>query len=241
MDFYTHMPLFFKIQTILWFSYFISLIPLFFVYRFWFFLRDPKRKIPEGNNIVAPADGLIIYIKEIKNNKEIPISIKKDKQISLNELMDDAENKYNLVIGIFMTPFSVHYNRFPFSGTITKNFYRSTKNNKTMLKSFLSLVFNLKPFTENADYILDNERNTIALENDKIDGAVVQIASTWIDNIKNLPVEIGDKVNKGDKIGIIRMGSQCDLYLNIKSNYKILVKERSYVKAGSSVLIEVEE
>ena len=241
MDFFTHMPLFFKIQTIIWLGYFISLIPLFFIYRFWFFLRDPKRIIPGGNNIVSPADGLIIYIKEIENNKEIPISIKKGKKIFLNELMDDAENKYNLVIGVFMTPFSVHYNRIPFSGTITKNVYRSTKENKTMLKSFLNLVFNLKPFTENAEYIMDNERNTIALKGNKIDGAVIQIASTWIDNIKNLPVKIGDKVNKGDKIGIIRMGSQCDLYLNIKSKYKILVKERSYVKAGSTILIEVKE
>jgi phosphatidylserine decarboxylase len=240
MDFFIHMPLFFKIQTILWLGYLVSLIPLFFIYRFWFFLRDPKRNIPQGNNIVAPADGVVIYIKEIINNKEVPITIKKGKKIFINELMDDSENKYNLVIGIFMTPFSVHYNRIPFTGKVIKNFHRSTKGNKTMLKAFLNLIFNIKPFTENSDYILENERNTISLRAEKIDGAVVQIASTWIDNIKNLPIKIGQYVDKGYKFGMIRMGSQCDLYLNIKSNFKILVKERSYVKAGSSVLIEVE-
>lgn len=240
MNFFVHMPLFFKIQTVFWFTYLISLIPLFFLYRFWFFLRDPKRVVPDGNNIVSPADGLIIYIREIKNNNEVPISIKKGKKIFLNELMDDSENKYNLVIGIFMTPFSVHYNRVPFSGKVIKNFYRKTDKNKTMLKAFLNLVFNLKPLTENSEYILKNERNTIVIKGREIDGAVVQIASTWIDNIKNKPIKMGDNVSKGYKFGLIRMGSQCDLYLNIKRNYKILVKEREYVKAGSSILVEIE-
>ena len=86
---------------------------------------------------------------------------------------------------------------------------------------------------------MQNERNTIALKGNGIDGAVVQIASTWIDNIKNKPIKIGDNVDKGYKFGMIRMGSQCDLYLNIKRNYKILVKERTYVKAGSTVLVEI--
>jgi phosphatidylserine decarboxylase len=240
MDFFIQMPLFFKIQTIFWLGYLISLVPLFFIYRFWFFLRDPKRKIPEGNNIVSPADGLIVYIKEIKDNKEVPISIKKGKKIVLNELMDDAENKYNFVIGVFMTPFSVHYNRIPFSGKVIKNVYRKTKKNKTMLKAFLNLLFNLKPLTQDSDYILENERNTLVLRGDKIDGAVVQIASTWIDNIKNEPIKVGENFSKGYKFGMIRMGSQCDLYLNIKGGYKVLVKERDYVKAGSSILVKVE-
>ena len=140
MNFFVHMPLFFKIQTVFWFTYLISLIPLFFLYRFWFFLRDPKRVVPDGNNIVSPADGLIIYIREIKNNNEVPISIKKGKKIFLNELMDDSENKYNLVIGIFMTPFSVHYNRVPFSGKVIKNFYCISINKIIINRSGNSMI-----------------------------------------------------------------------------------------------------
>ena len=235
------MPLGFKINMYFWITFIVSMIPLFFIYRFWFFLRNPKRKIPSGNNIVAPADGVVLYIKEIKDNKEIPVSIKRDKIIYLNELMDDAKSDYNLVIGIFMTPFSVHYNRIPFDGEIVKNHYRSTKENKTMLGVFLNLILNLKPFTQNAEYIYENERNTLVIKNDCMKGAVVQIASTWIDNIRNKRLNQGDRVAKGEQFGMIRMGSQCDLFLKIDKKYKIVVKEKDYVRAGENILIELEE
>ena len=34
------------------------------------FYRDPKRKIPQGSNIVSPADGKIIRILKVKNNNK---------------------------------------------------------------------------------------------------------------------------------------------------------------------------
>ena len=33
------------------------------------FYRNPERKIPKGNNIVSPADGKIIRILKVKNDK----------------------------------------------------------------------------------------------------------------------------------------------------------------------------
>ncbi len=233
------MLFFLKTQMLFWSVFFSLLIPLFFIYRFWFFLRDPKRKIPIGANVVAPADGMIIYINEIKNG-QVPFSVKKGEKIFLKELMDDYAINYNLVIGIFMTPFSVHHNRFPFSGAITKNVYRNTNQNKSMLMGFLNLIFNLKPLTQGAFYILENERNTISIKGKNIEGAIVQIADKWVNKIKNKNFKVGDKVEKGEKLGLIRMGSQCDLFLNIKGKYKILVKERDYIKAGTSILIELE-
>ncbi|MBN2544818.1 MAG: phosphatidylserine decarboxylase, partial [Spirochaetes bacterium] len=220
-----------------WIFFLLLLIPFFFIYRFYFFFRDPKRKIPSGNNIVSPADGKIIYIKEIKDN-EVPLSVKKNKKIYLDELIK-SKVKYDLLIGIFMTPVSVHYNRFPFSGYIKNKYYTNKNNNKNMLRSLLNIIFNLKPLEEDAEYILENERNTILLSNDRIDAGIIQIADKWIKKIENIDFKIGDFVNKGDKIGFIRMGSQCDLFLKIKSKYKIRVKERNYVKAGSSVLIDI--
>jgi hypothetical protein len=35
------------------------------------------------------------------------------------------------------------------------------------------------------------------------------------------------------------MGSQCDLFLKIKGNFDIKVKERDYVRAGKDILIEL--
>jgi len=229
---------FLKAQFYFWIIFLISLLPLFIIYRFWFFLRNPKRQIPQGNNIVSPADGYVLYVKRIKK-KEVPISVKKEKKIILSELMDDPKAGYDLVIGVFMTPFSVHYNRIPFSANIVKNHYRKCVKNKSMLITLLNIIFNIKPLTDKAEYLTENERNTLVLKNKNIQGAVVQIASTWIDNIKNKKIKAGQKVNKGDIFGMIRMGSQCDFYLKIKGKYKILVKEKDYVKAGSSALIEL--
>ena len=59
------------------------IIPLVFIFiwiywRYYYFFRDPERKIPKGNNIVSPADGRIEYVKKIKKNI-VPISVKKKK------------------------------------------------------------------------------------------------------------------------------------------------------------------
>lgn len=63
------------------------------------FFRDPERTTPTKNNIiVAPADGKIILIKDIYDDKFIN---GKAKQVS-----------------IFMSIFNVHVNRIPVSGKI---------------------------------------------------------------------------------------------------------------------------
>jgi phosphatidylserine decarboxylase len=225
-------------QLIFWVLLILSGIGFYFFYRFYYFFRDPKRKIPAGNNIVSPADGYVIYIKELEG-KEIPFSVKKGNRILLDELIDGGE-EYNLLIGIFMTPLSVHYNRIPFSGKITDMFYKQSALNKIMTRGYLNIIFNLKPYTEGSDYIVRNERNVTVLENDNLKCAIVQIADKWVNKIDNCR-SVGETVVKGDKLGIIKMGSQCDLFLKIKGNYEIKVKERDYIKAGSSVLIEIKE
>ena len=67
-------------QLIFWITVASSAVIFFFFYRFYFFLRDPKRTITQGNNILAPADGYVVYIKTIESG-ELPISIKKGNRI----------------------------------------------------------------------------------------------------------------------------------------------------------------
>ena len=43
-------------------------------------VKDPPRQIPPGNNIVSPADGMVLYIKQIKDGI-IPEVVKKDVKI----------------------------------------------------------------------------------------------------------------------------------------------------------------
>src|ERR1035437_10432369 len=63
------------------------------------FFRDPNRNTPDKENIVvSPADGKVLFIKEVDDNKYI---MGKAKQIS-----------------IFMSPLNVHVNRIPISGKV---------------------------------------------------------------------------------------------------------------------------
>jgi len=63
------------------------------------FFRDPDRKSPGKNNVVvSPADGRVLFVKEVDDNKYIN---EKAKQIS-----------------IFMSPLNVHVNRIPIDGKV---------------------------------------------------------------------------------------------------------------------------
>lgn len=75
---------------------FIGIIILVFALNFF---RDPDRNIPrEKDIIVSPADGKVLIIKDICENR------------FLNE---DATQ-----ISIFMSPFNVHVNRIPIDGRV---------------------------------------------------------------------------------------------------------------------------
>jgi len=87
------------------------------------FYRDPKRKIPEGNNIVSPADGKVIGI--LKVNKD---NLKIDKGVlGKIETMTKEIAKECYVISIFMNPLDVHVNRAPIDGKIVSTRHESGK------------------------------------------------------------------------------------------------------------------
>lgn len=71
------------------------LLALFCLY----FFRDPERTTPEGDVLVAPADGKIVSIRRMD---------------------DDGQTR----ISIFLNVFNVHVNRAPASGVITAIEYR---------------------------------------------------------------------------------------------------------------------
>ena len=93
---------FLTIASLLFFVYSpaLSTIPfsllLFTTYSF----RDPNRKIvSEENDILSPADGTVMEIKEVNE----PL------------LSDSSVNR----ISIFLSPFNVHINRSPIYGNVT--------------------------------------------------------------------------------------------------------------------------
>lgn len=78
---------------------FFLLVTLFIT----FFFRNPERKVPEDERgIVAPADGVVIYLGNAFE-EHLGVEMKK--------------------ISIFMSVFNVHVNRVPFTGTVVDTFY----------------------------------------------------------------------------------------------------------------------
>ena len=213
----------------------------FTFWRFYYFFRDPKRNPPSGKVIVAPADGYITYVKEVKSGS-IPSPIKDGVAIPLHEWGGFFKDEFNagqsgVLIGIYMTPLSVHINRSPISGKIKRILKIPAKGkNRSMVKMMMRLVFGMKPYEKGSDYLINNARNTIIVDGD-LKLAVIQIADSYVKEVDCF-VNEGDEVQTGDKIGMIRMGSQCDLFIPHSSAIKIRCKEGEKVYAGESILAD---
>ena len=182
------------------------------------FYRDPERKIPEGNNIVSPADGRIIKILKISSNKKNnKLKIKKGIIGKIETLTRDVAKDCYL-ISIFMSPFDVHINRAPIWGKIKKIKYEKGR------------FFNANNFEKS----LKNEKNEIIINNKKIGNIkVIQIAGFLARKIKCF-VRENQKINKGQKIGAIVLGSQVSLIIPIKADLSIKVGKK--VKSGTSII-----
>ena len=127
------------------------------------------------------------------------------------------EGKQYTRISIFMDVLCCHVNRVPYSCTINKIFYKPGKYiNATLDKA-----------SE------DNERNYLQLTNSSGEEIIlVQIAGMIARRIVCDSKE-GDKLNQGDRFGMIRFGSKVDVYLQ---NYKMLVNKGQSTVAGETLL-----
>lgn len=210
------------------------LVVLFLIWRL-YFLRDPLRIIPEGAVLVAPADGTVLYLKSISKG-EIPVALKKRNRIPLMELtgITEFEKQSGTLVGIFMNPLSVHRNRIPVSGEIILKDHKHDTLNQTMVKATTDILLGRKPYND-YEFYPTNERLTIGIKSEKGIISVTQIADRWIRKIVSW-VEVGDKVEKGEQYGMIRFGSQCDIFVPDNFNAIFSVSMGDYVYAGKTVL-----
>jgi phosphatidylserine decarboxylase len=200
------------------FIVFILFVGLFF-YRFF---RNPKRIIPgDKNDVVAPADGRVIYIKELEVN-QTPVSVKKMRIANISEITKtDILQQPCYLIGIAMTLFDVHYNRAPIDGKII------------LIKHTDGTAIGLNT----PESTLTNERNTVVFKRDDgILAGIVQIAARGVKRCIIMS-KTDDQVNRGEIIGKIRWGSQTDLIIPRNSN--IMVREGEQVHAGSTIIAKL--
>jgi phosphatidylserine decarboxylase len=142
-----------------------------------------------------------------------------------------------ILIGIYMTPLSVHYNRAPIAGRISAVVPRTARHeNLSMVRAFMRLAWDMPPFEQDSRHILDNARNTIGIGGD-FPVVVIQMADRFVSEVDCF-VRPGQQVQKGDKIGFIRMGSQCDLFIPDVSGLRLRCQPGDRVRAGESILAE---
>jgi phosphatidylserine decarboxylase len=121
-------------------------------------------------------------------------------------------------ISIFLSVFDVHVNRAPVSGVLTASEYRRGKYLNAMDPASAEL----------------NEQNVCTLLTDGGQRVVFkQIAGLLARRIVFTP-EVGQRLERGERIGLIKFGSRCDLILPASARVLIQVGQR--VKGGSSQL-----
>lgn len=216
----------------------VSILLGFYAYwRFIYFFRDPDRVITKDDTaVVSPADGTIIYIKEIADDKVL-FATKKGRSIPLTEYCQT--NKVEIpgyLVGIFMHPTSVHVNRAPISGEVVSVDYKKGSN-LPMTITWWRTNLKMRPAEKYATHIISNERNIIGIEG-RIKLFIVQIADIYVNRIESW-VKVGETVTRGQRVGMIKFGSQVDLYIPSKEVEAILAKVGDKVTAGESILAKL--
>jgi phosphatidylserine decarboxylase len=192
----------------------------FLAYRFY---RDPERTAAEGEGvIVSPADGEVRYVREVRGGL-LPVSDKHGREYALDELTQTPLRTGDAtVVGIAMSFLDVHVNRAPIAGRVVLQ--------RHLAGGFGSL--------KRPEMIFYNERMTTVLECDGLQLAVVQIASRLVRQIVSFVGE-GQDVARGERIGVIRFGSQVDLVLPAGPGLRLLVRPGMRLHAGESVVAVV--
>ncbi len=136
-----------------------------------------------------------------------------------------------------MSPIDVHYQRSPIDGVVSEVSYHPTRHNHVMGSMFLRNLFGHDPLHAKSPHIYDNERNVIRIDGEDMSVFVVQIADQQVNKI-DCYVSVGDAVRIGDRIGMIRRGSQVDLFVaGLQSDHFAHLTVGTKVKAGESVLL----
>jgi phosphatidylserine decarboxylase len=126
-----------------------------------------------------------------------------------------------LRISIFLSVFDVHVNRAPIAGVIGEIRYQRGQ--------FINAM--------SAASAEQNEQNIVAMEGDGQKVVFKQIAGLLARRIVFHP-KIGDRLERGQRVGLIKFGSRVDVVLDASARVNVKVGDR--VRGGASVLAYLE-
>jgi phosphatidylserine decarboxylase len=174
---------------------------LFYVFILFFFRLPVRYLEPVHDLIYSPADGKVVVIEETVETEYF-----KDNRLQ---------------VSIFMSPFNMHSNRYPVSGTIKYVSYNPGKN-----------VVAWHP--KSSEF---NERSSIVIEtHDGVEILVRQIAGAVARRIVTYSRE-GQEVRQGDELGFIKFGSRVDLFLPVGTEVEIPILQ--HVRANKSIIARI--
>lgn len=139
--------------------------------------------------------------------------------ILIEELFDGRYIKEHVYkVSIFMNVFNVHVNRVAFSGTVSGVIYRPGH--------FYSANTDRGALENEANAVMMTTGNGRRMAMVQIAGLIAQRIVCWV--VK------GDKLERGQRFGLIRFGSRVDLYLPRQAQLEVTVGQS--VRAGETVL-----
>ncbi len=219
----------------------LGLLAAFLYWRHVWFFRNPPRTPPEAAGILSPADGTVVYVKRVAPGQEVVV-IKEGLAATVKDILKQDEPAPKIVVGIFMSPFDVHYNRAPLAGRVGMiRHYPAEGENLYMGTMHLRTLLNWAPLYEGSPHIVQNERTVTQFESEYLGASlpiyVVQIGSRGVHGIDS-HYAVGDSVERGAVFGMIRIGSQVDLIVPAREGMTVKVQPGDTVRAGETILIE---
>ncbi len=137
---------------------------------------------------------------------------------TIQEISTDLETN-SILIRTTMTVFNVHVTRAPIAGHITKS---EAKNGAHYP------IFFQRAKTQ-------NQRKHIIIENSRIKATIIFIAGFLARQIA-LYVKMGDTVTQGQRLGIIKFGSEVDMIIHQPMKIDLLIKKGDKTRAGETVI-----
>jgi phosphatidylserine decarboxylase len=206
---------------------------------FWFF-RNPERAPPGAEGILSPADGTVVYVKRVAPGEDVVV-IKQGLSATVKDIMREDFEQPKLVIGIFMSPFDVHYNRAPLASKVGfVHRHPAAGGNAFMTEMHLRSIFGLAPRYSGSVHIVQNERAVTQFLGDyrgaPLPCYVVQIGARTVNGIDSYYAP-GQSVARAATFGMIRVGSQVDLILPWREGFEVMAMEGDRVVAGETILI----
>jgi len=155
--------------------------------------------------------------RDIPGDENTVVSPADGQVVLIDENHSDDELGSCKLVSIFMSVFNVHVNRSPLSGSVVGVKHKDGK--------FINAM--------NPRAAFENENVRILIDTGKFKFRVVQIAGLIARRIVPY-VNPGDKIVRGQRIGMIKFGSKVDVYLPV--NTELQIKKGDSLHAGKSVI-----